>query len=100
MYPLKVSENGRYFVDQAGTPLFWLGTTQWGLVRDHTLEEAALILEKTAATGFAFAQVMLLGSGDGTAPNLGKKPTSKASCRGSTVTLSRPTRPTSGMWMP
>ena len=74
MYPLKVSENGRYFVDQAGTPLFWLGTTQWGLVRDHTLEEAALILEKTAATGFAFAQVMLLGSGDGTAPNLGKKP--------------------------
>jgi hypothetical protein len=74
VYPLKVSDNGRYLVDREGTPVFWLGTTQWGLVRDHTLEEATLILEKTAATGFAFAQVMLLGSGAGTAPNLGKQP--------------------------
>ena len=38
--PIKVSENGRYFVDQNGTPLFWLGTTQWQLFREYTLDDA------------------------------------------------------------
>ncbi len=28
VYPVKVSENGRYFIDQKGEPVFWLGTTQ------------------------------------------------------------------------
>lgn len=28
VYPVKVSENGRYLVDQKGKPVFWLGTTQ------------------------------------------------------------------------
>jgi hypothetical protein len=75
MYPVKVSENGRYFVDQNGTPVFWLGTTQWQLFRGYTLEEATLILEKTARTGFAFAQVMVLGSGVPAQPNVyGEKP--------------------------
>jgi Protein of unknown function (DUF4038) len=35
-YPLKVSENGRYFVDQKGDPVFWMGTTQWQIFRDNT----------------------------------------------------------------
>ena len=26
-YPVKVSENSRYFVDQKGNPVFWLGYT-------------------------------------------------------------------------
>ena len=34
--PIKVSENGRYFVDQNGTPVFWLGTTQWQLFHGYT----------------------------------------------------------------
>ena len=70
MYPVKVSENGRYFVDQEGTPLFWLGTTQWNLLRKYTTQEATIILEKTASTGFIFAQVMVAGTGDGTRPNV------------------------------
>jgi len=70
MHPVKVSENGRYFVDQKGDPVFWLGTTQWQLFRDYTKEEAEVILEKTSRTGFAFAQVMLMGVGDGTQPNV------------------------------
>jgi hypothetical protein len=75
MHPVRVSENRRYFVDQKGNPVFWLGTTQWQLFREYTLEEARLILEKSAATGFAFAQVMLMGVGDGTQPNVfGEKP--------------------------
>ena len=74
MFPVKVSDDRRYFVDQAGSPVFWMGTTQWALTRDHSLAEVAQILERTAAHGFSFAQVMLLGSGDGTGPNLGQKP--------------------------
>jgi len=75
MHPIKVSENGRYFVDQQGDPVFWLGTTQWQLFRGYTLEDAKEILEKTRSTGFAFAQVMLMGVGDGTQANVyGEKP--------------------------
>jgi|SRR5579871_823271 len=75
MYPIKVSENRRYFTDQEGVPVFWLGTTQWQLFREYTLEEARIILESCKARGFAFAQVILMGVGDGTKPNVyGEKP--------------------------
>lgn len=43
--PVRVSENGRYFVDQNGSPVFWLATTQWELSRGFTPEDAKLILE-------------------------------------------------------
>ena len=46
-YPVKVSENGRYFVDQKGQPVFWLGTTQWQLFREYTLDDARTIIAKT-----------------------------------------------------
>jgi hypothetical protein len=75
VYPLKVSDNGRYFVDQNGTPVFWLGTTQWQLFREYSVADARTILEKTKEKGFAFAQVMLMGVGDGTKANThGEKP--------------------------
>jgi hypothetical protein len=75
VYPVKVSESGRYFIDQKGEPVFWLGTTQWQLFREYTQEDARTILEKTKDKGFAFAQVMLMGVGDGTKPNVhGEKP--------------------------
>jgi hypothetical protein len=71
----RVSPDGRYFVDQDGKPIFWLGTTQWQLFREFKLDDAKTILEKTNENGFAFAQVMLLGVGDGTKPNVyGEKP--------------------------
>ena len=75
VYPVKVSANGRYFVDQKGTPVFWLGTTQWQLFREYSLDDARTIIEKSKEKGFAFAQVMLMGVGDGTKPNIhGEKP--------------------------
>jgi hypothetical protein len=75
VYPIKVSENNRYFVDQEGRPVFWLGTTQWQLFREYKIEDARTILQKTAEKGFVFAQVMLMGVGDGTKPNVyGHKP--------------------------
>jgi hypothetical protein len=76
VYPAKVSSNGRYFIDQEGHPVFWLGTTQWELFTGYNLEDAKTILERSKAHGFAFAQVMLLGVGDGTKANKqGEKPT-------------------------
>ena len=75
VYPLEVSRNRRYFVDQKGDPVFWLGTTQWQLFREYRIEEARLILEKTKNRGFAFIQVMMMGVGDGTRQNVyGEKP--------------------------
>jgi CubicO group peptidase (beta-lactamase class C family) len=75
IYPVKVSPNHRYFVDQKGKPVFWLGTTQWQLFREYSLDDARTIIEKSKQNGFAFAQVMLMGVGDGTKPNIhGAKP--------------------------
>jgi len=75
VYPVKVSPNGRYFVDQKGAPVFWLGTTQWQLFRDNTLEEAKTVIANVKGKGFAFVQVMLVGVGDGTRANVnGEKP--------------------------
>ncbi len=70
VYPVKVSGNGRYFVDQKGAPVFWLGTTQWQLFREYGVDDARTILERTKAHGFAFAQAMLFGVGDGTQANV------------------------------
>ena len=57
-FPVAVSENRRYFVDRDGRPVFWLGTTQWQLFREYTLDEARTILERSAAHGFKFVQVL------------------------------------------
>jgi hypothetical protein len=69
-FPVKVSPNKRYFVDQKGNPVFWLGTTQWQIFRGYKIEDAKTILERTAANGFVFVQAMLMGVGDGTSPNV------------------------------
>ena len=68
--PIRVSSNGRYFVDQNDRPFFWLGDTQWQLFRDFTLAEAEMILQNRKSKGFTAIQVMLTGVGDGTKPNL------------------------------
>jgi hypothetical protein len=70
MYPIKISENRRYFTDRDGNAVFWLGTTQWQLFREFTLEETRTILESCRARGFVFVQVMLMGVGDGAKPNI------------------------------
>ncbi len=74
-YPVTVSDNGRYFVDQTGTPVFWLGTTQWNIFREYTIDEARMTIESVKENGFSFIQAMLMGVGDGTKPNVhGEKP--------------------------
>ena len=51
--PIRVSSDGRYFVDQNETPFFWLGDTQWQLFRSFTPAEVETILEniRVLATG-------------------------------------------------
>ncbi len=75
VFPVKVSKDGRSFVDRNGDPVFWMGTTQWQLFREYTLEEARTILSRSRDKGFVFVQVMLAGVGDGTKPDkAGEKP--------------------------
>jgi hypothetical protein len=67
--PLKVSENGRYFVDQTDKPVFWLGTTQGELFHGFKLDDAKTFLAESSKKGFMVVQVKLMGGGDGTVPN-------------------------------
>ena len=73
--PIRVSENGRYFVDDQGKPFYLLADTQWELFRRYSLDEAKVILENRKAKGFTVLMVMLTGVGPGTEPNLaGERP--------------------------
>jgi hypothetical protein len=73
--PIRVSENGRYFVDSEGKPFYFLADTQWELFRRYSLDDAKLILENRQAKGFTVVMVMLTGVGPGTEPNLaGERP--------------------------
>jgi len=75
VYPIKISENRRFFVDGNNDPVFWLGTTQWQIFREYTLDEVRTTLDKVKSHGFVFIQAMLMGVGDGTLPNVyGQKP--------------------------
>jgi hypothetical protein len=53
--PLRVSENGRYFVDASGAPFYFLADTQWELLRRYSLDDARVILENRKAKGFTVA---------------------------------------------
>jgi hypothetical protein len=67
--PVGVSSDGRFFLDAAGRPTFWLGDTQWELFLSFKEEEAEALLEDRRAKGFNAIQVMLLGVGGGKKPN-------------------------------
>ena len=67
---IRVSANGRYFIDGKGTPFFWLGDTLWELFRSFSLADARTVLERRKSQGFTVIQVMITGVGDGTKPNV------------------------------
>ena len=46
--PLKVSPDGRHFVDGRGAPFFWLGDTAWPLFTQYSREQAEAYLENRA----------------------------------------------------
>ena len=68
--PLRVSANGRYFIDcPTGQPFFWLGSTQWAIFRGYTLEEARLTVDKLRSKGYTVLATMLAGGTVATVPN-------------------------------
>jgi hypothetical protein len=93
---LKVSANGRYFVDQRGKPFFYLGDTCWLLFQRPNREEVEEYLKDRAAKGFTVIQAYVLrGLGrqhpDGNSSLLDAPPSSTA------IRLV-PTRSSSGTW--
>jgi hypothetical protein len=59
--PIRVSANGRHFIDRQGHPVFWLGDTQWELFRLFTPDTALRILRDRQAKGFNVILIMLTG---------------------------------------
>ena len=59
-YPLKVSRNGRYLVDQHNAPFMIVGDSPQALIGDLSLEDAALYIAKRRAAGFNAFWVNLL----------------------------------------
>jgi len=57
---LRVSPNGRYFVDQNGKPFFYLGDTCWLLFQRPNREELDEYLKDRAAKGFTVIQAYVL----------------------------------------
>ncbi len=61
--PIRVSPNGRYFVDAQGNPFFWMGDTSWPLFAQYTLEEAERYLTARAEQSFNVVKGVLAWPG-------------------------------------
>ncbi|MBI2946532.1 MAG: glycoside hydrolase family 140 protein [Verrucomicrobia bacterium] len=85
---LRVSANGRYFVDQNNQPFFYLGDTCWLLFQRLNREELDEYLKDRAAKGFTVIQAYVLRG-------LGQKhPDGNSSLLGATPFIDRdPARP-------
>lgn len=59
-YPLKVSADSRYLVDQQDKPFFMHGDTAWSLIAQVSREDAELYLRDCAARGFNSVIVSLI----------------------------------------
>ena len=61
-YPqnLSVSENGRYLMNEDGSPFFYMGDTAWELFHRLNKDEADLYLEDRASKGFTVIQAVIL----------------------------------------
>src|SRR5437867_7567519 len=76
---LRVSPNGRYFVDQDGRPFFYLGDTAWLIFQRLNRQEIEEYLKDRADKGFTVIQAYVLRGlsarhPDGPASLLGETP--------------------------
>jgi hypothetical protein len=62
-YPLKVSENRRFLLDQDNQPVYLHGDTGWTLFCDVSLADAETYLENRRQKGFNTVNVMLVSAG-------------------------------------
>jgi len=58
--PVRVSENGRYLINEDGSPFFYLGDTAWELFHRLNREEADIYLTNRAEKGFTVIQGVVL----------------------------------------
>lgn len=63
-FPIKLSDNHRFFVDQAGHPFFWLGDTGWLLLSKLNEGQVTEYLDDRQRKGFNVIQVMVIHSLD------------------------------------
>ena len=64
--PIKVSQDGRHFVDSRGLPFFWLGDTAWPLFAQYSPANAKRYLLSRAELGHTAIQgVLAWGGGTG-----------------------------------
>lgn len=64
--PIKVSANGRHFIDRDGKPFFWLGDTAWPLFAQYSRTQAEAYLKNRGEKGFTVIQgVLAWGQGTG-----------------------------------
>jgi hypothetical protein len=67
---VKISDNGRYLIDQNGAPFFYLGDTAWELFHRLNREDADEYLRDRAAKKFTVIQAVVLAEFAGlTEPN-------------------------------
>ena len=59
-FPLKVSNNKRYLVDQKNVPFFWAGDSAWSLIVQLSKEDAIYYLEDRKKKGFNVLLVNLI----------------------------------------
>ncbi len=59
-FPIQVSPNGRYLVDQRGAPFFYNAETAWRLFTNLSKEDAVELMKIRKAQGFNVIQVSML----------------------------------------
>ena len=82
-YPVKVSDNHRFLIDQHGKPFIYLGDTAWELFHRLDRDEAELYLKDRAFKKFNVIQAVVLAelsgldvpNANGDLPLMGKDPT-------------------------
>ncbi|GAA0934071.1 glycoside hydrolase family 140 protein [Pseudonocardia zijingensis] len=68
--PLRVSDDGRYFVHEDGTPFFWLADTAWSIFVNLDRAEVERYLDARAQQGFTVIQaVAVFPQAGGPGPN-------------------------------
>lgn len=60
MERLKISENGRYFVREDGTPFPWLADTAWTIPQRMKWDDVEYYMEKRKSQGFTVLQIVAL----------------------------------------
>jgi hypothetical protein len=73
-FPLKVSGNGRHFIDNDDKPFFYQADTPWWMIWKGRPSDIAVYLDNRKARGFNTLQVMVLPAGTAPAGNVVNAP--------------------------